>query len=156
MKNAQMLKRNWFASLCAYFAGLIFSLTVSGGCALNPPVGEPSQGDDGAVEGDGPIGTSSGVPRNIRLMDLSAAQASVLCDWTNLKQGGYGRITTCPSGSVQSTNQSNLACVNNTSALGGRCVGVTVGNIEDCANATGTDLCKFESAPECVAVATCS
>jgi hypothetical protein len=151
-----ILRRSRSDCLRVYFAWLLISV-VSAGCTLSGSDVDPGQsGDDAAVGGDAAIGSSSGVPRSIRLMDLTPAQASALCDWTNLKQGGYGRSTTCPSGSVESTNRSNFDCVNSTSALGGRCVDVTVGNIEDCANAAQTDLCQFESAPECVAVATCS
>lgn len=135
---------------------LMLCLGGWGACALNPPGGDPDPVDGGGMVGDGAIGTSSGLSRNVALFDLSPGQASVLCDWTNLKQGGYGRSASCPSGSVQSTNLSNQDCVNSTSALGGRCATVTVGNIEDCVNAVQTDLCKFETAPACVAVAMCS
>lgn len=129
-----------------------------GSCALNPDGGGTGGADSGATGtggSGGSVGSSSGVARGLSLANLTSDQASTLCDWTNLKQGGYGRIVGCPGGGVEATNPSNQSCVNSTLALGNRCLQLTVGNIEDCANVTGTDLCKFESANECVVVATC-
>lgn len=142
----------WLAVLMA----TMLSVEAGVGCTLNPPVAEMLPADAGADEGGGAVPASSGVARNVRLFDLTSTQAAALCDWTNAKQGGYGRLQTCPSGLVQSTSSSTLGCVNSTSALGGRCLSLTVGGVEDCANATGTDLCKLETAPECLAVATCT
>jgi len=138
-------------------AGVVFWLLGWGGCALNATPGDLGDPDGGGATGSGgTVGASSGVARGSRLIELTSAQASVLCDWTNLRQGGYGRVATCPSGATRSTNRSTLDCVNSTSALGGRCSSVTVGHIEDCANAVGSDLCKLETAPACVALVSCS
>jgi hypothetical protein len=46
--------------------------------------------------------------------------------------------------------------VESTSTLGNRCQQLTVGNIEDCANATGADLCKLATSTQCTALTTCS
>jgi hypothetical protein len=148
------------------------ALLAAGNCTLNPDSGgtggagggeigsSATGGGSGSVAGTGgtgggnSAGTSSGIPRELSLASLTTDQASTLCDWTNLKQGGYDRVVTCPGG-AESTNPSNFSCVNSTASIGGRCPELTVGNIEDCANATGTDLCKLASAAECVAVTTC-
>lgn len=88
------------------------------------------------------------------LSSLTTPQAVALCDWTNMKQGGYGRDVPCTNGR-ESTNPTATSCVNTTLALGNRCASLTVGNIEDCANATGTDLCKLETESACLTVTTC-
>jgi hypothetical protein len=153
-------------------AALTFVLAGIGSCALNPDSGgtggaaggetgsSATGGGGGSAMGTGGTGggnlagTSSGIPRDLSLASLTTDQASTLCDWANLKQGGYGRLVTC-SGRAEATNPSNFSCVNSTTSIGNRCPQLTVGNIEDCANVTGADLCKLESASECVAVTTC-
>lgn len=140
-------------------AGLTFCVLAgwgAAGCGLNIPTDNMAPGDGGAAGTGGALGTSSGVAPGIRLMNLSFDQATALCNWANQKQGGYGRSVTCSSGSVQSTNSSAAGCVQRTLALGGQCLALTVGNIEDCANATGTDLCKLETAAPCGTILTCS
>ncbi|MES1207314.1 MAG: hypothetical protein ABUS79_15360 [Pseudomonadota bacterium] len=139
------------STFLAFFA----LLAAQAGCTLNGSDGDTGGADAGPTGSGGAIGAASGVPRSVRLIELTPTQASVLCDWTNLTQGGYARTATCPSGAAQSTNRSKQDCVNATSALGGRCVDVTVGNVEDCARAAGTDLCKVESAPACQAIVAC-
>jgi len=39
--------------------------------------------------------------------------------------------------------------------LGQYCPTLTVGDLEDCANATGSDLCAFSTAAGCAAARTC-
>lgn len=130
------------------------------GCALNPDDGGAGAtgGTGGTTSGGDATGgssnTSSGIARVTALADLTTDQASVLCDWTNLKQGGYGRVVACPE-RAEATSPNNLACVNTTPTLGARCMDLNVGDVEDCANATGADLCKLETAPACIAVTTC-
>ena len=82
-------------------------------------------------------------------------QASVLGDWTNQKQGGYGRRVACPSGTVQSSSSSVDSCVSKALGLGGQCQALTVANIEDCATAAGPDLCQLESAAACSPIWSC-
>lgn len=135
---------------------LLGPLMALGACTLNGDLGAMMASGDAGPAGDGSVGTSSGVSRSVRLMDLGEQQASVLCDWTNLKQGGYGHSITCSSGAVRSTNASNRDCVNQTAALGGLCVAATVGDIEDCANAIGSDLCQYATAAACMSLATCT
>ena len=152
-------------------AALTFVLAGIGSCALNPDSGGTggaaggemgsvaTGGGGGSATGsggnpDGPAGISSGLARSLTLASLSEDQASALCDWEDLKEGGYNRVVACAGGPA-ATYFSNQICLNSTSALGNRCQELTVGDIEDCANATGPDLCRFATAPECIAVTTC-
>lgn len=108
----------------------------------------------GSGSSSGP-GNSSGVPRASTVGSLSASQAATLCDWTNAKQGGYGRTVTCPDGSTRTTDTNQAECVAGASVAQTACPTLTVGDTEDCANAIGTNLCEVVTASACAAVATC-
>jgi hypothetical protein len=105
--------------------------------------------------GDDSLGATSGLPTDSTIASLSFDDAATLCDWVNGKEGGYGRpLISCSDGS-KGTDGSQIACVNEYSALGNRCLDLTVGTIEDCVNQTGTDLCLEETTAECMTIKTC-
>jgi hypothetical protein len=104
-------------------------------------------GGDGGHGSDG--GTSSGLPRGATLGNLTAAQAGQICDWGDNKEGGYGQTVTCPDGSTVSNDVDRATCASMLTAVGSSCPALTVGDIEDCLNAIGTDLCALETNPEC-------
>jgi hypothetical protein len=105
-------------------------------------------------DGGGP-GPSSGLSRQATIASLTTQQAGTLCDWTNAKQGGYGRDATCSDGSDQGTDPDMESCVESVPLVGALCPTLTVGDIEDCANATGTDLCAFATAAGCAVFRQC-
>jgi hypothetical protein len=89
------------------------------------------------------------------LGSLTTAQAVVLCDWTNARQGGYGRSVTCTDGSPQTTDVSQADCVASVPAAGTYCPTLTVGDDEDCANAVLTDLCSLPNQAACANLNAC-
>jgi len=88
-------------------------------------------------------------------MSLTTAQAGVLCDWQSTRQGGYGRSTTCSDGTTQTTDPDKSSCVSGAAVIGGLCPTLTVGDAEDCANATLLDLCSLATQPGCAQVNAC-
>jgi len=108
-----------------------------------------------SCSGDGGPGPSSGLSRQATLASLTSQQAATLCDWSNAKQGGYGREATCSDGSLQETDSDKQSCVESVPYVGALCPTLTVGDIEDCANATGTDLCALTTAAACAAFRQC-
>jgi len=86
---------------------------------------------------------------------LSSTQAVTLCDWTNAKQGGYGRSVTCADGATRTTDPSQSECVAGVSGFQTNCPTLTVANVEDCTNAIGSNLCEITTASACAPVATC-
>ena len=105
---------------------------------------------------DETLGPTSGLPLDSTIASLGSTDAATLCDWINGKQGGYGRPAVfCPGGGKEVPYPSQLSCVNAFAALGNRCLDLTVGTVEDCVNATGTDLCLEESTPACMTIKTC-
>lgn len=105
--------------------------------------------------GGGSVGNSSGVPRSSTVGSLDGSQAATLCDWENAKQGGYGRSVTCPDGSTQTTDPDRATCVSQAPYFSTYCPTLTVGDLEDCANALGTNICNVATEPACGPVATC-
>jgi len=58
-------------------------------------------------------------------------------------------------GSAETTDADRAACLT-TGALGSAsCTALTVGDVEDCANATGSDICQTSTAAACAAVNRC-
>ena len=114
-----------------------------------------SGGGGGTSGTGGGGGSSSGVPRTTTIATITSAQAGTLCDWTEGKRGGYGRVVTCPDGSQQSTDADKPTCLTMTPQLGALCPGLTVGDVEDCANAIGTNLCSMATAAGCSRVNSC-
>lgn len=114
-------------------------------------------GSDGGGGGgtNGGTGASSGLLRTATVKSLTSAQAATLCDWQNGKQGGYGRSVTCADGSTQTTDPDKATCVSAASLVGSLCPTLTVGDIEDCANASQTDLCSFDTQAGCANVRAC-
>ena len=101
------------------------------------------------------VGPSSGLPRTATVGSLTPAQAGLLCDWTNAKQGGYGRVVNCPDGSQQTSDPDAATCVQSAGDFATYCPTVLVADVEDCANATGTDLCAFTTAAACANLRAC-
>jgi hypothetical protein len=91
-------------------------------------------------------GLSTGLPRWNILGSLDTPQAGTLCDWANAKQGGYGRSVMCPDGSEQTTDDDKATCVQTAPLFADFCPTLTVGDVEDCVNAIGTDLCALATA----------
>jgi hypothetical protein len=86
--------------------------------------------------GSGPaVGSSSGLPRASTFGELTSAQAVILCDWVNERQGGYGRHVACADGSTQDTDPNQSECA--------------------AANAVLTDLCSMPTQAACAAVNAC-
>jgi len=113
--------------------------------------------NDGAGGGGakGGAGASSGLSRTATVKSLTSAQATTLCDWQTAKQGGYGRSVTCADGSMQSTDPDQATCVSAVSLVGSLCPTLTVGDVEDCADASQTDLCSFDTQAGCAKVRAC-
>jgi hypothetical protein len=106
-------------------------------------------------DGGGP-GPTTGLSRQATIASLNAQQAATLCDWTNAKQGGYGRAdVTCSDGSSQETDPDKQSCVESVPLVGAFCPALTVADIEDCANATGQDLCALLTAAGCANLRQC-
>lgn len=134
--------------------------TVFLGCTVTPNPGgvsDPQTATTTALDaGPETLGATSGLPTDSTLASLSSTDAATLCDWVNGRQGGYGRpITFCTGGTAERTDPNQTTCVNEFSALGNRCLDLTVGTIEDCVNQTGTDLCLEESTVPCMTIKTC-
>jgi len=103
--------------------------------------------------GDGSNG--SGIPKSTKLGMLTTAQAGTECDYVNDKQGGYGRSVTCADGSTQTTDPDKASCMKDVPGAGASCPTLTVGDLEDCANAVGTNLCSLPTASACAAFNAC-
>ena len=113
--------------------------------------------DGGMQEASGDSRPGSGLARERLVGQLTPNEAAMLCDFTNLTQGGYGKKATCPGGEVEGNDESLGDCVTDFIDLRPtleRCR-VTVGHMEDCARAVGTDLCKFATAVECGPLTLC-
>ena len=99
-------------------------------------------------------GTS--LDRSKAISSLTQLEKTELCDQLNGAQGGYGKSTSCPDGSTQTTDPSQASCVAAVPPPGSACAGLTVGQALDCANAVGTTLCSFLTATQCKPVRDCS
>ncbi|HXI56815.1 MAG TPA: hypothetical protein VNO55_12195 [Polyangia bacterium] len=110
-----------------------------------------TSGSDGGAADAPPTGSSSGLPRSTAISDLTADQQPALCDWWNAKQGGYGQSVDCGGPDPEVTDSDQAECVDGLSL----CDSATVADFEDCANAMGTDLCKFRTDPACATLAGC-
>ena len=104
---------------------------------------------------DDALSDSSGVPRTSRVGQLNAADAARLCDWTNQRQGGYGRTVSCAGGDDQVTDSDQKECTDAQVLIAAGCPSLTVADVEDCTNAVQTDLCRYPTAPACAAVRAC-
>ena len=82
------------------------------------------------------------MPRTAKVGTLSAADVARLCDWTNQQQGGYGHHVTCAGSEDMSTDPDQKTCTDGQPDIAAHCPDLTVGDVEDCTNALGTDLCK--------------
>lgn len=100
-------------------------------------------------------GTSSGLPRSSTLASLTTAQDGTLCDWLNERQGGYGQSVSCPGGSHADTDTNQSSCVASVPGGAAACPTLTVGDVEDCANAIGTNICEMPTAAGCTNVNAC-
>jgi hypothetical protein len=141
----------------AMFFGVLAALA---GCNVGPLDPATGGSDTGSTAGSNTtssptVGSSSGVPRTLALAELTSAQASALCEWTNLKQGGYGQAVACGLGRPESTDASNSDCVTASALIGYKCPSLTVANEEDCINATGTILCLIQASPACAPINDC-
>jgi hypothetical protein len=109
----------------------------------------------GGSGGTTPVGNSSGLPRSSTLASLTSGQGGTLCDWVNAKEGGYGRTFNCPDGSQAMSDPDRASCVDVIGYLGTNCPTLTVANLEDCANASGTDVCSIPTQTACAAFDAC-
>lgn len=108
-------------------------------------------GGDSSTPDPGP---SSGVSTGTRVVDLSEADATALCDWVAGRFGGYGHGVTCSNGTTVSARQSRELCVMDYRTVSPTCP-VTVSDIEACANQSiGPPVCA--SVPSvCAALIAC-
>ena len=110
----------------------------------------------GCSGGDGnTVGSSSGLPRSSTVASLTQTEFGTLCDWTNAKQGGYGRSMMCSDGSEETTDADKAYCVAAFPLVAQYCPTLTVADLEDCANATGTNLCAYPTAAGCANARAC-
>ena len=125
------------------------------GASTNEASREPA--DAGAKEAGVEAQSGSGLARERLVGQLTPNEAAMLCDFTNLTQGGYGKKETCPGGEVEENDESLSSCVTGFIDLRlklERCR-INVGHMEDCARAVGTELCKFATAIECEPLTLC-
>lgn len=143
------MRRSWFTAC----------VVLCSACNVTPLPGgvTDDQTATTAVDAGGDtLGTTSGLPSTSTIASLGTTDVATLCDWFNASQGGYGRPQMpCPGGTPEATYPSQLACVNGLSALGNRCLDLTVGTVEDCVNQTGTNLCLQAQVAACMTIATC-
>lgn len=98
----------------------------------------------------------SALDRNKTASTLTPAEQAELCDEVNGAQGGYGRSVTCTDGSTQTTDPSQAVCIQSIPTAGDPCANLTVGNLLDCANAVGSNLCTFPTTAACQPIHACS
>lgn len=101
------------------------------------------------------VANSSGLPRSSTLASLTTAEDWVLCDWVNAKEGGYGRTVSCSDGSQQMSDPDQASCADSVVYLGTKCPSLSVGDVEDCANSTGANLCSVPTSAACAAFTAC-
>jgi hypothetical protein len=99
-------------------------------------------------------GGGSGVPPSTPLGSLNAEQSGKLCDAVNGAQGGYGRSVQCPGG-TETADSSHESCVSLLPGVAAACPTLTAGDLEGCAEAIGTDLCKFGTDVACANARDC-
>jgi hypothetical protein len=109
----------------------------------------------GSSSGSTSVGTSSGLPRASTVASLNATQDATLCDWSNAKEGGYGRSFNCPDGGQMMSDPDQASCVGTIMLVGSSCPSLTVGDIEDCGNASGTNLCSVPTLAGCAVFNAC-
>ena len=110
--------------------------------------------DDGGMARPGP---DSGVPPTETFGQMTAADVSVLCDWTAGCFGGYGRTMSCSGGSItMSSAKSHQDCVTSwqSGASSSQCTSMTVGDFENCVYNLKCPLLWMDSG--CSAVADCA
>ena len=112
------------------------------GCSSGTRMAVPSESDSGLREA-----SASSVlrMRTSTLPSLTPAQGAQLCDWTNQQLGGYGRTVNCPVVGARATDVDQAYCISGLTS----CPGLTVGDVEDCTLAQGTDICKYFTATQC-------
>jgi hypothetical protein len=134
------------SSIAVFFlvGGTLISASCGGGTLGRADAGPGPSGADAHA-----VGSSSGLPRETTIANLTTEQIGRLCDWGDNKEGGYGRTVTCPDGSSVSNDPDMATCVSTLPFFGSSCPRATVADAEDCLNAVGTDLCALETAPEC-------
>jgi hypothetical protein len=144
------MNRTW---LRAVLVGVLAACNLG---PIDPTMsGSDTGGSGGSSTGASAAGDASGIPRTLALAELTSPQASVLCEWTNQKQGGYGQALSCGFGRPESTDASNTDCVTASFLIGYKCPSLTVANEEDCINATGTQLCLIQASPACAPINAC-
>ena len=100
-------------------------------------------------------GPSTGLDANARIVDLSLADATALCDWVAGRFGGYGQGVTCTDNTTLSARQSRELCVMDFQNVSSTCT-ATVGNIQDCTNgAVAQPRCAAVPAV-CFVILTCA
>lgn len=134
------------ALLCVALA----TLTFPAGCTetrRGPGLPRTTPGADAST------GTTSGVPSTLTVASLDAAQLRQLCEWSIGVQGGPGRMVECPGGG-STTTSTEADC---TGGLSGTTIScdITVGEVEDCFVAIGTDLCGLLDGPACAPFVAC-
>jgi hypothetical protein len=119
------------------------------GCSGGSP-----DASDAAGPGDasGSVGASSALSRTLTVNSLTSG---TLCDWQSAGQGGHARSVDCSDGSTQTTDPHKATCVSSVTLVGRFCPTLTVADMEDCAKATQTNLCTFDTQAACGNVRDC-
>jgi hypothetical protein len=127
-----------------------FLLTVA--FALTTAVaGSGCGGADSMTPDPGP---SSGIGASTRIVDLTDAQGTALCDWVAGRFGGYGHGVTCTDGTTLSARQTRELCMTDYLNAPSTCT-ATVGDVESCTNdGVGPPTCSSVPA-SCFAVISC-
>ncbi len=131
--------------------------TIVAAALTSSPLGCGNGADSGPA---GPMDAGSerldiaSVSRTESLDQLTDAEKATVCDWVNTKQGGYGRQVLCDKDPPVSTDASLSACIGSIAGFAELCP-LTVGQLVDCAQATGADLCQVYTLPTCEVIATC-
>ena len=136
--------KTWRFALTVAFAAAAMTSVAGSGC------GGSSSADAGTDAGT----DASGPGPNTRMVDLSEADATALCDWVAARFGGYGQGVTCSDGLTVSARQTRELCVMDYRNVSSTCA-VTVGDIQTCANqAVGPPVCA--TVPQiCLALLSC-
>jgi hypothetical protein len=119
------------------FWAVVF-VTCSLGC------GGAATGDDDGSGNAGAGGAAdriSGLPSSSQVTSLSSSKLAKLCDYMNAQLGGYGHKPSCdPNSMFVYADASQAACVNK---VKGKTCSLTVGNVEDCADALHAAPCSL-------------
>lgn len=118
--------------------------------AILAPVG---CGDDLPSMTDGGADPGSGVPTDKLISDLTPSEVTQLCTFYNRAAGGEDAVYMCMDGDLRVGPVSQ--CISILGDPPAACT-ATVGEIEDCGRATGSDACNAVMHAGCLAFFQCA